>query len=223
MSEFDLNQEPNFDDINNSLAGNLSQKDEENKIEEYINFSTLAQISTGADSELNQEKKEEDKKEINLEFIKIKQFGEIKSEESKKEITSIKKEEEKEVEKEVEKFEEAKPLKKEVNLNKNDKPEIKSETKKKEKNYILKKDLHCVYNFAPSRRINYYSRTQNYLGLEFIYQSGKVLVFDKKKKIGNRLFVYYRDLLTNQKFIINYIIGDNTPNKLSVLIFINNS
>ena len=209
MSEFDLNQEPNFDEINNSLAGNLSQKDEENKIEEYINFSAFAQISTCADSEHNQEKKEKDKKENNLEFIKIKQYGEIKSEESKKENTPIKKEEE---EKEVKIVVDAKHINKEESLNKNDKPEIKIETKKEEKNYILKRDLHCVYNSAASRRINYYSRTENYLGLQFIYQSGKVLVFDKKIKIGNRLFVHYRDLLTNQKCIVNYIIGNNASN-----------
>ena len=35
MSEFDLNpEEPNFEDINASLAGNFSQKDEENKLSE---------------------------------------------------------------------------------------------------------------------------------------------------------------------------------------------
>ena len=209
MSEFDLNpEEPNFEDINASLAGNFSQKDEENKLDGYNNFSTIAQISTGADSELLQEKKEESQKEINDGFIKINKIGEIKVEESIEDKTSIKIEEEKE----DAKVKETEQIKIDDNLNKNDKSVTKNEIKKEGKNFILKRDLHSIYNFAPSRRINYYSRTQNYLGMEFIYQSGKVLVFEQKKKIGNRLFVYYRDLLTNQQCIINYIIGNNTPN-----------
>jgi hypothetical protein len=209
MSEFDLNpEEPNFEDINASLAGNFSQKDEENKLDGYNNFSTIAQISTGADSELLQEKKEESQKEINDGFIKINKIGEIKVEESIEDKTSIKIEEEKE----DAKVKETEQIKIDDNLNKNDKNETKNEIKNKGKNFILKRDLHSIYNFAPSRRINYYSRTQNYLGMEFIYQSGKVLVFEQKKKIGNRLFVYYRDLLKNQQCIINYIIGNNTPN-----------
>ena len=209
MSEFDLNpEEPNFEDINASLAGNFSQKDEENKLDGYNNFSTIAQISTGADSELLQEKKEESQKEINDGFIKINKIGEIKVEESIEDKTSIKIEEEKE----DAKVKETEQIKIDDNLNKNDKSVTKNEIKKEGKNFILKRDLHSIYNFAPSRRINYYSRTQNYLGMEFIYQSGKVLVFEQKKKIGNRLFVYYRDLLKNQQCIINYIIGNNTPN-----------
>ena len=209
MSEFDLNpEEPNFEDINASLAGNFSQKDEENKLDGYNNFSTIAQISTGADSELLQEKKEESQKEINDGFIKINKIGEIKVEEYIEDKTSIKIEEEKE----DAKVKETEQIKIDDNLNKNDKSVTKNEIKNKGKNFILKRDLHSIYNFAPSRRINYYSRTQNYLGMEFIYQSGKVLVFEQKKKIGNRLFVYYRDLLTNQQCIINYIIGNNTPN-----------
>ena len=209
MSEFDLNpEEPNFEDINASLAGNFSQKDEENKLDGYNNFSTIAQISTGADSELLQEKKEESQKEVNDGFIKINKIGEIKVEEYIEDKTSIKIEEEKE----DAKVKETEQIKIDDNLNKNDKNETKNEIKNKGKNFILKRDLHSIYNFALSRRINYYSRTQNYLGMEFIYQSGKVLVFEQKKKIGNRLFVYYRDLLTNQQCIINYIIGNNTPN-----------
>ena len=209
MSEFDLNpEEPNFEDINASLAGNFSQKDEENKLDGYNNFSTIAQISTGADSELLQEKKEESQKEVNDGFIKINKIGEIKVEESIEDKTSIKIEEEKE----DAKVKETEQIKIDDNLNKNDKSVTKNEIKNNGKNFILKRDLHSIYNFAPSRRINYYSRTQNYLGMEFIYQSGKVLVFEQKKKIGNRLFVYYRDLLTNQQCIINYIIGNNTPN-----------
>ena len=209
MSEFDLNpEEPNFEDINASLAGNFSQKDEENKLDGYNNFSTIAQISTGADSELLQEKKEESQKEVNDGFIKINKIGEIKVEESIEDKTSIKIEEEKE----DAKVKETEQIKIDDNLNKNDKNETKNEIKNNGKNFILKRDLHSIYNFAPSRRINYYSRTQNYLGMEFIYQSGKVLVFEQKKKIGNQLFVYYRDLLTNQQCIINYIIGNNTPN-----------
>ena len=209
MSEFDLNpEEPNFEDINASLAGNFSQKDEENKLDGYNNFSTIAQISTGADSELLQEKKEETQKEINDGFIKINKIGEIKVEESIEDKTSIKIEEEKE----DAKVKETEQIKIDDNLNKNDKNETKNEINNKGKNFIVKRDLHSIYNYAPSRRINYYSRTQNYLGMEFIYQSGKVLVFEQKKKIGNRLFVYYRDLLTNQQCIINYIIGNNTPN-----------
>ena len=209
MSEFDLNpEEPNFEDINASLAGNFSQKDEENKLDGYNNFSTIAQISTGADSELLQEKKEESQKEINDGFIKINKIGEIKVEEPIEDKTSIK------IEEEIEdaKVKETEQIKIDDNLNKNDKSVTKNEIKKEGKNFILKRDLHSIYNFAPSRRINYYSCTQNYLGMEFIYQSGKVLVFEQKKKIGNRLFVYYRDLLTNQQCIINYIIGNNTPN-----------
>ena len=209
MSEFDLNpEEPNFEDINASLAGNFSQKDEENKLDGYNNFSTITQISTGADSEFLQEKKEESQKEINDGFIKINKIGKIKVEESIEDKISIKIEEEKE---DV-KVKETEQIKIDDNLNKNDKSVTKNEIKNKGKNFILKRDLHSIYNYAPSRRINYYSRTQNYLGMEFIYQSGKVLVFEQKKKIGNRLFVYYRDLLTNQQCIINYIIGNNTPN-----------
>ena len=209
MSEFDLNpEEPNFEDINASLAGNFSQKDEENKLDGYNNFSTIAQISTGADSELLQEKKEESQKEINDGFIKINKIGEIKVEESIEDKTSIKIEEEKE----DAKVKETEQIKIDDNLNKNDKSVTKNEIKNNGKNFTLKRDLHSIYNYAPSRRINYYSSTQNYLGMEFIYQSGKVLVFEQKKKIGNRLFVYYRDLLTNQQCIINYIIGNNTPN-----------
>ena len=209
MSEFDLNpEEPNFEDINASLAGNFSQKDEENKLDGYNNFSTIAQISTGADSELLQEKKEESQKEINDGFIKINKIGEIKVEKPIKDKTSIKIEEEKE----DAKVKETEQIKIDDNLNKNDKNETKNEINNKGKNFILKRDLHSIYNYAPSRRINYYSRTQNYLGMEFIYQSGKVLVFEQKKKIGNRLFVYYRDLLTNQQCIIHYIIRNNAPN-----------
>ena len=209
MSEFDLNpEEPNFEDINASLAGNFSQKDEENKLDGYNNFSTIAQISTGADSELLQEKKEESQKEVNDGFIKINKIGEIKVEEYIEDKTSIKIEEEKE----DAKVKETEQIKIDDNLNKNDKNETKNEIKNKGKNFILKRDLHSIYNYAPSRRINYYSSTQNYLGMEFIYQSGKVLVFEQKKKIGNRLFVYYRDLLTNQQCIINYIIRNNAPN-----------
>ena len=209
MSEFDLNpEEPNFEDINASLAGNFSQKDEENKLDGYNNFSTIAQISTGDDSELLQEKKEEFQKEINDGFIKINKIGEIKVEESIEDKTSIKIEEEKE----DAKVKETEQIKIDDNLNKNDKNKTKNEINNKGKNFILKRYLHCIYNYAPSRRINYYSRTQNYLGMEFIYQSGKVLVFEQKKKIGNRLFVYYRDLLTNQQCIINYIIRNNAPN-----------
>ena len=118
MSEFDLNpEEPNFEDINASLAGNFSQKDEENKLDGYNNFSTIAQISTGADSELLQEKKEESQKEINDGFIKINKIGEIKVEEPIEDKTSIKIEEEKE----DAKVKETEQIKIDDNLNKNDK------------------------------------------------------------------------------------------------------
>jgi hypothetical protein len=209
MSEFSINHEdPNFDDINDSLAGNIYEKNEENKIDGYNNFASLAQISTGADSEKFNEEKKEDVKESNLEVLKISQIEGIKIEKSKTEDVAIKKEEEKEVEEVIE----IKPIKKEENLTKSTKSETKNESTQIGKNFILKRDLHCPTNFSPSYNRNYYSKTENYLGMEFIHLSGKILVFDNKVRIGNRLFVFYRDFITNQKFIVNYQIGENTPN-----------
>ena len=209
MSEFSINHEdPNFDDINDSLAGNIYEKNEENKIDGYNNFASLAQISTGADSEKFQEEKKEDVKESNLEVVKISQIEGIKIEKSKTEDVAIKKEEEKEVEEVIK----VNPIKIEENLTKSTKSETKNESTKIGKNFILKRDLHCLTNFSPSYNRNYYSKTENYLGMEFIPLSDKILVFDNKVRIGNRLFVFYRDFITNQKFIVNYKIGENTPN-----------
>ena len=209
MSEFSINHEdPNFDDINDSLAGNIYEKNEENKIDGYNNFASLAQISTGADSERFQEEKKEDVKESNLEVVKISQTEGIKIEKSKTEDVAIKKEEEKEVEEVIE----IKQIKKDENLTKSTKSETKNESTQIGKNFILKRDMHCLTNFSPSYNRNYYSKTENYLGMEFIHLSGKILVFDNKVRIGNRLFVFYRDFITNQKFIVNYQIGENTPN-----------
>ena len=179
MSEFSINHEdPNFDDINDSLAGNVYEKDEENKIDGYNNFASLAQISTGADSERFKEEKREDVKESNLEVVKISQIERIKIEKSKTEDVAIKKEEEKEVEEDIE----VNPIKIEENLTKSTKSETKNESTKIGKNFILKRDLH--WNHGPSNNeINLINNKQNLHNQNQVHNNQKsyiVYVFENK-------------------------------------------